>query len=301
MKNTLITGGSGFLGQYLLQEYQKQNGEIITVGRDSKNTIVCDLSKNIPSIGVEEFDQVVFAAGKAHFVPKTEAEKKSFFDVNLEGLKNLLKGLDGKKIHQFILVSTVAVYGCESGIDIAEDAPLLAKDPYGLSKIQAEKWLTQWCAEREIPVLIFRLPLVAGKNPLGNLGAMVHGLKSGKYPKIGRGLAQKSIVLAEDVARLFVAIPRDLSGIYNLTDDVNPTFSEIENHVASQLNVTNIPKIPLFVAHFFAFVGNFLGGNFPINSNRLSKILSTLTFSSKKAKEELPWKPRKVTETTYLS
>jgi hypothetical protein len=53
--------------------------------------------------------------------------------------------------------------------------------------------------------------------------------------------------------------------------------------------------MPSFVATFLALIGNSFGSNFPINSKKLKKITSTLTFDDKKAKNAFSWDPIPVT------
>jgi nucleoside-diphosphate-sugar epimerase len=53
--------------------------------------IICNLSKSIPNLS--NYDLVIHAAGKAHSVAKTQEQKKEFFDINVTGTVNLLKGL----------------------------------------------------------------------------------------------------------------------------------------------------------------------------------------------------------------
>jgi UDP-glucose 4-epimerase len=49
-----------------------------------------------------------------------------------------------------VFISSVAVYGQETGLNINEKAPLNAKDFYGLSKIQAEEMVMNWCIKNKI-------------------------------------------------------------------------------------------------------------------------------------------------------
>ena len=79
----LFTGASGFLGSNTLKILQNQYS-ITTIGLTSSDNIQFDISKGVPSIESEQ-DIVLHAAGKAHSIPKTEVEKKAFFDVNLQG------------------------------------------------------------------------------------------------------------------------------------------------------------------------------------------------------------------------
>ena len=79
---------------------------------------------------------------------------------------------------------------------------MAGEEPYQKSKIMAEQYLTKWCDKKGVTLGILRPSLMAGKNAPGNLGAMVNGIKTGKYLSINHGKARKSLLLAEDIAHL---------------------------------------------------------------------------------------------------
>jgi hypothetical protein len=54
--------------------------------------------------------------------------------------------------------------------------------------------------------------------------------------------------------------------------------------------------MPSLLANVLAKLGNILGDTFPINSNKLFKITSTLTFDDSKARKAFGWKPTPVLE-----
>lgn len=299
MKKVILTGSSGFLGQYLLKGCQEMGISATTLGRNKQNSVICDLSKEVPCLPKEEFDQVIFAAGKAHIVPKTEAEKRDFFDVNVNGLRHFLDGLAGVTVKQFVFISTVSVYGRWEGNNLVETDPLLSEEPYGKSKIEAEKMISDWGIRHQVPVIIFRIPLLAGANPPGNLGEMMKAIARNRYPRIGRGSARKSMVLAEDVALFCLNLKGQESGIYQLTDQHHPSFFEVEMSLRKQLNKPNVLVIPSFLARILAFVGDFLP-KFPIDTNRYKKMTLDLTFDARKAEVELGWKPRRVIDVDFL-
>jgi nucleoside-diphosphate-sugar epimerase len=164
----LVTGASGFLGKHVIQELTRLQYTIDTIGRSNTATIVADISKEVPSLS-KQYDLVVHAAGKAHVVPKTEAEKQEFYDVNLTGTKNLIEALK-KTPSYFIFISSVAVYGLVSGDKIIETEELKAVDSYGASKVCAEKIILDWCKKNHVCCTILRLPLLVSENPPGNLG-----------------------------------------------------------------------------------------------------------------------------------
>ena len=288
----LFTGASGFLGNNIIHLL---NGtyNIISVGLSPQDNYLVDIATDIPTF-TDAFDVVFHAAGKAHSVPKTEAEKRLFFDVNLQGTKNLCTALERSGIPKaFIFISTVAVYGCDSGENITEEYPLNGTTPYALSKIKAEKYLEEWCAMYNVKLSILRPSLIVGPNPPGNLGAMIHGIKSGKYVSIAGGKAKKSVLMVQDIANL-IPLLIEKGGTYNVCDSYQPSFRELELVVCRQLNKKRPLSIPYWFAKTMAIVGDYLGERAPINSLKLRKITHSLTFSNEKAMRELGWKPMNV-------
>ena len=285
----LLTGSSGFLGQTIKNTLS--NHEIISAGRNVGD-VIFDVLKEIPVL--PPCNIIIHAAGKAHSIPITKIEAQEFFDTNVTGTSNLLNGLKNAGLPKsFIFISTVAVYGKEAGRSVNEECPLSAKDPYGASKIQAEKIVQGWCLKNSVICTILRLPLLAGPNPPGNLGAMIRGIKKGYYFNIAAGNAKKSIVLAEDVAKI-IPIAANIGGVYNLTDGYHPTFSELSAVIAKQLHKNKPGNIPAWLAKLIANAGDLLGSKAPLNSDKLKKITSDLTFDDSNARELLGWDPTPV-------
>lgn len=291
----LLTGASGFLGSAILMQLPSQ---IKTLDRSVGN-IRLDLSKGIPQLSV--FNLIIHAAGKAHSVPKTPQQKQEFFDVNVTGTKNLLKGLEQAPAlpKAFVFISSVSVYGLDKGENISETHKLNAKDPYGLSKIHAEELVQEWCLKNNVICTILRLPLLVGPNPPGNLGAMIKGIQKGYYMNIAGGKARKSMVLAEDVAKIIPKVA-EIGGVYNLTDGYHPSFKELGDYIATQLKKKKPFDVPEWTAKAMAKVGDIIGNKSPFSSYKLAKITADLTFDDSKARKELDWKPRPVLEAFKL-
>jgi nucleoside-diphosphate-sugar epimerase len=285
----LLTGSSGYLGKELYNELKLNS--IKTLSR-SNSIYNFDLSYQIPYFEIS-FDLVIHSAGKAHVVPKQNFDSISFHKINVLGTKNLLLGLSKFPPKQFVYISSVSVYGLIKGVNINESHPLLAKDPYGKSKIEAEEIVKNWCSEYNVNCTILRLPLVVGKNPPGNLGAMIRGIKNGYYFNIAGGKAKKSMVLASDIAKYVLKIA-DVGGTYNLTDGIHPTVNELSKSIFKYKGNFFLPNMPIFVAIVLAKIGDIIGFSPPINSIKLLKITSTLTFDDSKARESFDWNPSSV-------
>jgi nucleoside-diphosphate-sugar epimerase len=287
----LITGSTGFLGN-ILSKHLSDIHEVYGLSRSPLSEYTCNLISSIPFFE-NSFELIIHTAGLAHKF----SEDYEMFNSNCIGTNNLLLGLEKIQLpKEFVFISSVSVYGVTEGVFINENTPLLAKDAYGISKIKAEQIVTNWCQKNNVKCTILRLPLIAGPNPPGNLGTMISGIKNGYYFNIDGGKVRKSIVLAKDIAKYITTISK-IGGTYNLTDRCNPTINELSKTIAKQLGKTYLPNLPLFIAIILAKFGDLMRKNsFPINSYKLNKITSTLTFDDSKAKSLFGWNPTSVIE-----
>jgi nucleoside-diphosphate-sugar epimerase len=289
----LLTGSNGFVGRYIF-DCLSFNNQVITL-----NTRNSDYNINLFVDSIEfdtSFDLIIHSAGKAHFIPKTNTDKESFHKVNVQGTKKVLGALSKNELPKyFVYISSVSIYGLNDAENINENSPFLADDPYGKSKIEAEEIIKIWCEENNVIWTILRLPLVVGDNPPGNLGAMIRGIEKGYYFNIAGGNARKSMVLASDIAK-FILKAAKVGGAYNLTDGTHPTFKDLSKIISTKLGKSFVPNLPRFAAVILAKIGDLIGDSFPINSNKLSKITSTLTFDDSKARLAFGWEPTPVSE-----
>jgi len=299
----LLTGGKGFLGSYIADHLASSGQEVTIATRNptGDHQIIADFERDILEIPnkTEGFDFVVHAAGKAHIVPKTEEEKKAFFKVNVDGTLLLLSQLE--KLPQLplgiVFISSVGVYGRNEGKEIEETEPLASMEPYGLSKIQAEQILLDWGLKNKVPIGIARLPLIVGKNAPGNLGSMLKGIKTGRYFRLGKGDARKSMVWAGDVAAIIPKLA-EKGGTYNLTDGVHPCFADLEDAITDSLKLKHVKTMPMALAWLAGLAGTtiqkVIDKRMPISLDMVNKITQSLTFSDKKARKELGWNPTPV-------
>lgn len=294
MEKLLFTGGTGFLGANAKPILDKMY-EVTTIGITDIDELKANFVTDVPELPCK-YDVVLHAAGKAHVYPKTDDERQAFYDVNYIGTIHLCDALEKAGLPKaLVFISTMNVYGNEPGnMDTEDSRPLVGDSPYSDSKIKAEEYLTKWCKRHNVKLGILRPALLAGTNAPGNLGAMVNGIKTGKYLSIAGGKAKKSILMAQDIANL-VPLVAEKGGVYNVCDDYNPSFGELEASIAKQLGKHKPTSIPYWMAKCLAWVGDVFSF-FPINSSRLEKIVTSDTWSNEKAKRELGWQPMDVLE-----
>jgi len=286
----LLTGASSFLGKKIIS--YNTNLSFDTLGRSVENTYGVDICKPFPYFN-KKYDYVIHIAGKAHDNGKSKIVSNKYFETNYLGTLNLLNALEQSEVKNFIYISSVAVYGLYKGILVNEDSGLNATDPYGLSKLQAESAVIEWCKKNEVKSTILRLPLVIGSEAPGNLKSMIRGIQKGYYFNVDGGRAKKSMVLVDDIAKNIFHASK-FGGIYNLTDGVHPSFYQLSTYIASQLNKKQPLNIPLWLAKILSFFGDIIGDKAPINSLKLVKINSDLTFDDSLARNTFDWNPSPV-------
>lgn len=286
-RKLLLTGASGFVGRNvrpLLEEYFS----IVSLGRTSGNDVVADLSVEAPALK-GSCDVVFHAAGLAHISPD-EVGEKAFFKVNVDGTRNLCKALEATGIpSDFIYISSVAVYGADTGRGITEKHPLEGRTPYARSKIEAERFLAGWCRDYGVTLTVLRPPLLVGADAPGNFGSMVRGIRHGYYFDIAGGTALRSILAVSDLApAAMCALGR--GGIYNVASQESPSVGQISCAVASAVGRRKPFNLSMRSARMLARIGDVLGKRSPFNTLRLSKLISDLTFSSELITERLDFR-----------
>lgn len=155
--NILLTGASGFVGQRYV-EYNKDTYNLSTVSlRTTK----------VDEVDYKGIDTIIHSAGMAHQMQKIDDQ--IYFDVNYELTKAFADKAKASGVKHFIFISTIKVFGEHHKTVLRENSncePI--NDPYGESKLEAEKYLKQ-IETNDFTISIVRPPLVYGPRVKGNL------------------------------------------------------------------------------------------------------------------------------------
>ena len=148
----LITGVSGFVGNYLSRELLSNNYEVYGTDINERipegvnffkaNLLEKEkLSKAVKSIRPD----VVFHLAAQSSVKKGWEEPELTFDVNVNGTRNVLDSVGkGAKV---LIISSADVYGIPAKVPINEKAELNPISPYGESKLKQEKLALDYCGK----------------------------------------------------------------------------------------------------------------------------------------------------------
>ncbi|MFZ5516776.1 MAG: SDR family NAD(P)-dependent oxidoreductase [Candidatus Zhuqueibacterota bacterium] len=155
-KNTkiLVTGGAGFIGSHLTKELVKLGYQVRVLDNLSRNVNhVSDLieQKKIEFIkgDIREKMHVLQAVKGVDYIfheaavclNRCKAFPKEAMEVNLEGSYNVFGAAIHENIKKIIYASTSSVYGQPDYLPMDENHPTNAKEPYGATKLCADKFM----------------------------------------------------------------------------------------------------------------------------------------------------------------
>lgn len=208
----LVTGASGFIGREIVSELSGSNFEVIKAAgsrcreKDFYKINIADSLdvKNLEEIG--EVDALIHSAGLAHQFGKTS--KEDFFAVNVKGTENICEAAVKLRAKQFILLSSVSVYGNRDDKKQAmvESAECRPAGFYAESKLESEIKAREVCGENKIPLTILRPATVIGEGDSGNVARLIESIDNKRFIWIGKGENSKSLVYKRDVARACAAV-----------------------------------------------------------------------------------------------
>lgn len=249
----LITGGNGFVGDaiikclienkidiwLLLNKNSAWNGDEHLKSKIVRADVRYEILTNNFPINLQ-FDAVIHSAGLAHQFGRRD--EKDFWDVNVKGTENVLNLAAKLSVKQFILISSVAVYGNsvqknanENGLD--ETAECSPEGVYAVTKFEAEKIAQSVCQKNNLNLTVLRLATVIGENDRGNVSRLIQSIEKKRFLWLGKGENRKSLIYKGDVARACLEVLEnpEKSEIYNLSADF-VTMNEIVSEIYNALN-----------------------------------------------------------------
>ena len=169
MQRVLLTGASGFIGQYLLHALQSPpfNTLYEVIALSAKSIAGCttvvhnnyQINKEVfHSAGIHQIDIVIHAGA---YTPKDRTRMNdNLNNTNIYNTESLLKALPGK-VQKFIYLSTLDVYANTSNV-ITEESEVQPASLYGWSKLYCEKMISFWCEQQHVICQMLRIGHIYG-------------------------------------------------------------------------------------------------------------------------------------------
>ncbi len=267
----LVTGASGFIGSFIVEEALRRGMETWAAMRGSsskqflKDERINFIELNLSSqqdlerqLQGHEFDYVVHAAGVTKCL-----DKNDFFRINTEGTKNLVRALLALKmpLKRFVYVSSLSVFGAirekQPYEDIREDDTPQPNTAYGRSKLEAEQWLD--ALSEEFPYVVLRPTGVYGPRERDYF-LMAKSIKQHSDFAVGFKRQDITFVYVLDVVQaVFLACEKGQTGRkYFLSDGEvyqSTTFSDLIREELGHPWWIRI-KAPVWVLRVVTFLGD---------------------------------------------
>lgn len=304
--NVLVTGGTGFIGSLLVNRLSSLGCRISMLVENQCDVGLTDCHVHRGNLLARD---TLLDAGKDaglvyHLAAFTDPDAESpedverCFSVNVEGTKNLLSSL-GPSTEHVIFFSTVYVFGRQNGEGIDEAFPINPSTPYGRSKLEAENLVREWGLRNGVMTTCLRLPVVYGPGNKGNIYRMIDAIAKRRFLLIGRGANKRSMIYVGNVvdAAIAVAFREEADGaVFIVTDSEDYSVLELYRTILELLGIRPLPlRVPLPIARVaataFNLAGRMVGKELPYNSRVLSRLTSSLTFSSKQIEDTVGFRP----------
>lgn len=294
MQNILVIGASGFVGTRLIDLCHE---DLSLFNFDKQQS---PFFPDITSIGdvrdQEQLDKVL--KGKEAIVLLAAEHRDDvsptslYYDVNVQGTRNILEAMDKNGVRNIIFTSSVAVYGLNKK-NPNEEHPADPFNHYGKSKWQAEEVLREWFQKdsKNRSLTIVRPTVIFGERNRGNVYNLLKQIASGKFLMVGKGTNYKSMAYVGNVAAFIkYQLENTKPGyrVFNYIDkpdlNMNELVAQVETSLSKKIPSTHFPYwLGMLGGYGFDILGKITGKKFSVSSVRVKKFCATTQYDASKA------------------
>lgn len=307
MKTALVTGANGFVGSYLCRELISSGYRVRALHRQGSDlSALKDVDVELCLGDVRSSDSLLAAMDKVDYVfhiaalfRQAKHPDSVYYDINVEGVKNVLDSAIQAGVKKVVHCSTVGVHSHIPNPPANESEAFRPGDVYQRTKCEGEKLAQSYFSEKKIDGCIIRPAMIWGPEDKRTL-KLFRGIASRKFPLIGTGRTLLHWVLVSDLARAFrlAAETQASSGqVYIIAGERPVQMKELYSTIAEAYGVKPprfaIPALPVqLLGSFVELVCKPLGIEPPIYRRRVDFFTKTRAFDWTKAKKELGYKPQ---------
>ena len=296
MKNTLITGGSGYFGECLIDFLKFKNFNTFSLDINKPTNLknldkfykldILELSKNNSIL--DNIDIVYHCVAN---VPLSK-NKNLFYRNNVEGTRVLLDTCLKKKIKKIVILSSSAVYGIPKLNPVSEDTEASPMEDYGKAKLEAEKI----CFEEKyinMDINIIRPRTIMGRGRMGIFEILFDWIEQGyNIPVLNNGKNIYQFLHAEDLANACYLVSLEKGkNIFNCGANKYSTMKDVLENLCAYANTgSKIKSLPMNIIEPLMKLTSFLKIS-PLAPYHSLMYGRSLYFDNKKI-NSLGWEPK---------
>lgn len=261
MQSCLVTGATGFVGAELCRKLHQSGIFVKAAYRPHGSVPNFPLGVTPVAIGsigpesqfagvLDKVDTVLHLAARVHVMKDTDKDPLAAFrNLNTLGTETLARQAAAAGVRRFVYVSSIKVNGerTPTGIAFTEFDLHLPRDPYGISKSEAEQALHRVAGETGMEIVIVRPPLVYGQGVKGNFAKMLQALHQGLPLPLGTIDNLRSLVYVENLVDALVLCanhPAAANNTYLVSDGEDVSTPELLRKLAEALD-TSVRLFPM--------------------------------------------------------
>ena len=269
----LITGGSGFIGSHIVENYQGKAEEIRVLDnlrtgyRRNLDGLDCTFiegsitDRSLVKQAVQGVDYIFHLAALVS-VPESMAKPGECVDINVHGLLNVLEEASAAGVKKLVFASSAAIYGDNPTVPKLESMFPEPKSPYAITKLDGEYYLNMFCSGGRLETAAIRFFNVFGprQDPKGAYAAAVpifieKAIKGEDITVFGDGEQTRDFIYVKDIvgALTFAAETPGVTGVFNAgyggQITINKLASQLIANAGSTSKVLHAPERPGDVKH----------------------------------------------------
>jgi CDP-glucose 4,6-dehydratase len=292
-----VTGATGLLGAWLTAWLVERGAHVVGLVRDTvprSNFYRLGLADRVVVVrgALEDYDllermlneyeiEVIFHLGAQTLVGIANANPRSTFSANILGTVNVLEAARrSRTLRAVIVASSDKAYGAQAELPYREDAPLIGRHPYDVSKSCADLIAQAYWASYRTPVAVTRCGNFFGGGDL-NWNRLVPGtirsLLDGERPVIrSDGTLRRDYIYIKDAVGAYALLAEKL-----LAGEA----------LGRAYNFSN--ESPMTVLEMVTLIGRLMRRDdlTPLVLDEASNEIPHQFLSAARARSELGWKP----------
>ena len=236
-ETVFLTGGTGFLGGHLrsaladtditVRHLVRPNSAVTP--KAGEEIIRGDLTED-QTFPLDDVDVVCHLAAQTDIQGAVDNPANTW-EVNANGTLNLLESARKGDIDRFLLASTASIYGTPQYLPIDETHPMNPREPYGASKLAADRLVNAYAHSYDLPTVTARLFNTYGpRQPEYNvIGHIIQQSLANDVVEVGNLSPSRDFLYVADAVDALVTVLTDgaLGEAYNIGSGSETTIKEV--------------------------------------------------------------------------